>query len=466
MGKRGGTEETLDAAHRMGVPVVWIDAHAPHAWQMLDAEQGMPKPKQSVRAVPTGTGDMNLVAQQIRGVLDLPSSPAGNLDANQSAIETRRNLRQYLAEHQIRWSWALLWKSFQNLVGNWKLRVISARIEPYEQAVVGDWPRDRSTPLAATVDALRPYYAWPDKLAAIYANRYRSAFVAVFLLAAGAVGMALIPYGFGFPEHGLAEAISTAAELAAIVTILSLIYLGRRGRWHEKWIDYRLAAELIRHLRVVAPLGGGRSFPQVPAHLATYGLPGGTWMVWYMRAVARDIGLPSVTVAGNYLLNCLADLNALLKSQIAYHHNNSELCHRIEHRLHVVGIVLLALTLVACGLHLLPAVWHEFPMPTWLPSHLLVFACGFFPALGAALAGINNQAEFRRIAKRSKAMAEHLEPLLARASRLQENIHTADQTQTFCPQAVVLATESARVLVNEVLDWRVVFLDRPLDPPA
>jgi len=29
-----------------------------------------------------------------------------------------------------------------------------------------------------------------------------------------------------------------------------------------------------------------------------------------------------------------------------------------------------------------------------------------------------------------------------------------------------LADEIARLLVNEVLDWRVVFLDRPLHPPA
>jgi hypothetical protein len=58
--------------------------------------------------------------------------------------------------------------------------------------------------------------------------------------------------------------------------------------------------------------------------------------------------------------------------------------------------------------------------------------------------------------------------LLKKIGGLREQIATA-QSRTpkqFSPQAAALAGDAARLLVNEVLDWRVVFLDQPLKPPA
>ena len=39
-------------------------------------------------------------------------------------------------------------------------------------------------------------------------------------------------------------------------------------------------------------------------------------------------------------------------------------------------------------------------------------------------------------------------------------------SKQFNPHVAKLASDAARLLVNEVLDWRVVFLDQPLKPPA
>jgi hypothetical protein len=33
-------------------------------------------------------------------------------------------------------------------------------------------------------------------------------------------------------------------------------------------------------------------------------------------------------------------------------------------------------------------------------------------------------------------------------------------------EAAALSADAARLLINEVLDWRVVVLDRPLQPPV
>jgi hypothetical protein len=272
----------------------------------------------------------------------------------------------------------------------------------------------------------------------------------------------------GLLPHDGAEIVCISLELVAIVAILALVFQGRRGRWHERWIDYRFTAELVRHLRLVAPLGGGRPFPQIPAHWATYGQPSASWMAWYVRAVERALGLPSVVVDKAYLDGYLAHLADLVSGQIGFHQTTARRCHNMETRLHRCGIVLLALTLLACGLHLILSVWHLTLRPEWLPPQVLTFVCGFFPALGAALAGIINQGEFRSLTNRSEAMREQLDRLLNETENLRQQIASAPASgaRQSSTQAVALASATAGLLINEVLDWRVVLLDQPLRPPA
>jgi len=74
--------------------------------------------------------------------------------------------------------------------------------------------------------------------------------------------------------------------------------------------------------------------------------------------------------------------------QIQFHETTASRCFRIEHRRHVMEVCLLGMTLASCGQHLaqsLGAHWFH------VPSGLLTFFCAFFPAAGAALAGISNQ---------------------------------------------------------------------------
>jgi len=310
-------------------------------------------------------------------------------------------------------------------------------------------------------DSLRPFYAWPDKLAVLYANRYRSTFLLAFLLTAAAVGMALLPVGAQLaPRHG-AEHACIFLELAAISTVLIMVGQGRRQRWHERWLDYRMVAELVRHLRLVAPLGGKRRLPPIPAHWTTYGQPAATWMAWYVRAVERDLGLPAAVVGKDYLLACLDELGRVLTGQVSFHAGNRKRNERLESRLHRCGVVLLGITLLACALHLGAGV------PLALLA-ALTFCCGFFPAIGAALGGIANQGEFLRIHKRSRAMQDQLTILLREIDNIRSDLQDASAplSQQYSPLVSTRASDAARLLVHEVLDWRVVFLDRPLTAPT
>lgn len=475
-GKRGGTEETFDAARRQGVPVVWVDAHAPHRWQILNATTLLTQPPAGQRLSPDGASDTESLRECVHAALDMPKPQENQLAAphansKQKNDDPQRGLHKFYREHQPRWTSAVAWKAFRDIFGDGKRPRVKFSIDPFEESSKDEWPEDQSSAVSRLVDWLRPYYAWPDKLAVIFADRYRSSFIMAYLLSALAVGMALFSVGFS-PEFHLQpddwyDTLSIVCELFAILFVLALVSRGNLGRWHQRWIDYRVTAELVRHLRLIAPLGGGRPFPQIPAHWAIYGQPSSTWMAWYVRAVERALGLPTAIVTRDYLVSFLDHLGQLVKGQVGFHEVTARRCQLIEQRLHWFAIRFLALTLVACVLHLLlpRALGHD-ALPEALPA-LLTFFCGFLPALGAAIGGIINQGEFRRVEKRSESMREQLLVVRSQIERLRQQVlESADPPrEQFSVRAAALTADASRLLLNDVLDWRVIFLDRPFDRP-
>jgi hypothetical protein len=84
-----------------------------------------------------------------------------------------------------------------------------------------------------------------------------------------------------------------------------------------------------------------------------------------------------------------------------------------------------------------------------------------FPAFGAALAGIRTQAEFERVKKRSRAMLQTLQRIckeLAPRAAGREKISYAALN--------LIVAEAGQLMVDELLDWRIVFKDRPLPEPG
>ncbi|HZT41547.1 MAG TPA: hypothetical protein VFA07_05140 [Chthonomonadaceae bacterium] len=462
-GKIGGTETTLAQAKRAGVPVIWIDADAPHTWQWISGG---------------ASSDPDGIQQVVRNLLKIPEPLAGAEiagDKEYHPADARKDLMRYYEEKRPRRNKAVLWKVFRDIVADSKRPTIKLAVPPFENAVLPNWPQDEEI-----ADRLRPFYAWPDKLSGIYADKYRSAFILVYLLAAFAVGFALAPVIRNFKPE-LFVGIAAALELAAIGRILFVVIVGRKQAWHERWLDYRLVAELVRHLRIVSSLGGQRPFPQLQAHETFYGHPSATWMEWYVRAVSRWIGLPDKTLDKDYLAKSLTDLETLLEEQRKYHQSLGKRAHIIETRLHQGVLIMLWLTVACCVFHLFPGfisllderfptLLARFPVLSTLsaalhdPKHLLTFLCGFLPALGAAFIGMNNQGEFRRVARRSESMHKHLSMLLTDTQKLKDIVQTAAESHNSRVRAH--AEKVAIELMQEVLDWRVMFLDRPLEVEA
>lgn len=463
--KPGGTEETLLSARVQQIPILWIDACAPHSWQIIYPGQSMPDKTLKKKHIPKPGADLDQLRSLVSEILAIPSGSAGDPDDT----DQLNRLKEFYRERQPRRNFALLWKFFRNLTGANRITFLSPRIPPFDFSPAGDQIQDSSSTVSKLAIWLRPYYEWPDKLAENYSDRYRSGFILTYLLASLAVGLALFPLVAGWfsKELDAGLVICMILEALVIVSILSLVFFARNRRWHSRWLDYRMTAESVRHLKLFLVLGGGKPFPGMAAHLKHYGNPSSTWMTWYVQAIERIAGLPSGKVDELHLRKCLAQYAELLEEQLNYHQQSAGMYSKIEKRLHRTGEMTLWLTLGACLIHLLPVVLPVIHLSTFF-GNVLTFLCGFLPALGAAMAGINHQGEFGRMAKSSSAMCEQFSQLADETNLLLADLSKGRSggSESIFIRITTLSRNIANLMINEVTDWKVVYQDRPPVLPA
>lgn len=460
----GGTGEVVDAALGRGIPVVWITWGRPTTWQLLlPAWRYAQEPGDS-------RGDEARLLALVRELLLPPEDPDG-----QTGREDLR--REYFREGR---------KRGNPLRGCWTLfeSVLAAQISRTDSrngASVRDHAARESTTGRSVADApaeplmpghvqrfvdeaFLPHYAWANGLSVHYGGLHRGAFLVNSLLGAAAVFLALVSIAAGIA--GREQAPWIVAELFVILAILGLTHMGQRRRWHQRWIDYRTLAERLRVARCMSLLGGGN--PQVlhAGHLASYGNPLRTWMHWHHQAIERAAGLlPGVSVTGEYLAACREFwLEGLVDDQRRYHETTGDRLAKLDRRLHRAGDSLFALTLVACLLHV-GHIWVDGGLrfawvPGWAPGWLTLL-CAFLPAAGAAFAAIRSQAETQRLAQRSRAMQDALGKLRADLAE----VPTGENALNF-QRLRDCADRVSELMIREMLDWRVVFQDRPLNLPV
>lgn len=403
--KIGGTAHITGEALRNQVPVVWIEAKPQH--RILKAGSDPAKPAE-------------LKIEEITTQLQTSLS-------SMSSKEEEKYLR-FLKERQPETKLAFwFWLFCKVFVPSWKRPKL--RITPFRVQGCGEWVNkwkkpDRSadsppgpegevsgnnTHVGGQAEAsYRPYFAWADGLAEILADRYRSSFVANYLMGVCAVVFAFIGFHSGHLEqasHGW-----YAAELALIVAILGLFGMDRNYHWHQRWIDYRLLAEGFRQMEALFPLG--RVPPSFEAPPFLEGAQSeGTWFKWYFRSVLRQADLLRAKIDDIYVQDSRLVLAECIKSQINYHEGTRSKFKRLSRRLHKLTLAFFSLTLAACILHFLPwKDWFSHGYHT-IEAILTGLAIGL-PAFGAAIEGIVHQGEFRKISRRSQAIHANLQLLV------------------------------------------------------
>lgn len=422
----GGTAQIVKEARLNMIPVIWINAERPHNVSLIDSADGW---KEAVR---------QHLEQLIAPSLDYVS---------RNENETTRLIKTYFNEKQRKINWGCPYKIFRDFFGDGKLKFPQIRLNGFQESTEDEWRQVWDQAPEVSPDLITQinkkflkYYAWADKLADYYANLYRSSFLTIYIFSGVAVLCALLSYA-------LHSSIPVIAEILTISLIVFVISLAGRFRWHRRWIDYRILAELLRNMRYLAPLGLVTASFRIPAHASNDDV-NSSWVNWYFRSVVREAGLLHTRIDAHYL-SAYRNLikNAEIQGQIEFHENSSKRYHKICHRLHNTGYILFGITFVAAAAHL----FYHGEYSKWLTVIAAVF-----PAFGAAFTGIFFQGEFERLEQRSKSMY----------NRLMQLYDSQIRPSSPFEDLQLLAEETAECMMTEVLDWHLMFRSRPLKLPS
>lgn len=450
-GRRGGTADVVREAARQGVTIIWIDARAPYGIRF-----GIGSRYDVAGSFAEVTG---LLRRRIEDVITAPNGAATDGPA-----------LQYFSERVVRWSPTIVWKAFLVIVGASGLRVWSTDTSDSEL-------HERHTPHLAEFDephaaaVLERAYFCADALANHYASTYRSAFLLNYLMAATAVFFAFVGYvAETTPSQSDLSSVRLSViagliEFALIGAILAIKIAGNRRRWHERWIDYRLLAEQLRQQTLLTLLG--RVLPS--GLLRQRSLSGSeaanSWVHWLLAAYTRSAGVIDAPFTSDYIINVSIRLAEALRIQIGYHRENAVRLRKVNRTIHRMGALLFSTAAIACSLHLLNFAGHLLDVHLFAHggriSLLMTLLTVVGPAFGAALMAIRFQGEFERSIRRSQAMESQLTEILKDLD--QRMIESGDFSSINLSE---IAIATAELMVHDVLDWRTVFLARPLLLPS
>lgn len=476
---RGGTHDIVQAAISAGIPIF-----------RYDEQGGGP----SLLLPPDGSDSVNARDLIEKAQLAKPEEIDARLRAlveppkDEPGTDAYDRLEEYFQEtERPKNYWAAYPILLRMFAGKKGVRT-SLRPRAYLTAADSDWDRDFWQPVSTScsIDAktpnaeftpanirevLQPRFAWADGLAIYYGQAYRSSYVLAFSLGGIAVFFAVVPlvlhallelleWKSEFLSH-MSELVPAIAALTAIGSVIALVFFGRQARRHEKWMDYRLLAERLRVIRVLALTGSPMPELRMP-HSDEKLRSQQSWVTWYVRATLRDIGIPKGRGNHSYaeMAKC-ALLKAELEGQSNFHASYALRERHVGERLENLGRWLFACSavLTAFAVVYFAAVVVHVIDGDYLKvvADLTMFVAAAFPGLGAAFFSIRSHGEFERNAKLSEAARDRLESITKRV--------LATPSPTFA--GISRATdETAAVLTGELSDWRFVFWGKPLTLPG
>jgi hypothetical protein len=403
-GGRGGTEDIVRFAVRIGLPVWWIQASGTEPGVLIE-DRDQYRNRSDARLAATSSDRLRLY---IRKRLQVPKiSQAAHQGIHQRLVAAGR------------WAGRKL-----HLLGGGEANPLHAFLTETPPPPRAAWRAHGIFMAALRLGLARkgeaegrledaywaPIYRPPDALASAYADRYRSTYTYVFALAAlaltlAALSLAMEAWGVDGPIWPIA-----AGEFACLAAILALATRNYVGRWHERWIGYRVLAELTRKQQALAALGWTLPSREITQAAATGSEPA-SWISWYFDAAIRaappangSLTSPQLKTVQNRIYH------SLVAGQIAYHTDRAAASKRAALVLLVLGEICFFLTLLAIATKLGLFIWAGPPR-----AHAAVVGLGLvaavLPAGSAAAFAMRSYAEFEVLADQSERMTELLTAL-------------------------------------------------------
>jgi hypothetical protein len=434
---KGGTTEILTFAMRLGIPIIYVDANGEAVTRVLwNGLVEFPTPVDNFIDLPSS--DLATILPRIIDELIRP--PA--------SFQEGKAILAYVSERSFPFNIRFEFPLLMALLGVRSIRWTDAvPIKP--SALAAKYASLAAHANGGDISNLASAYGWADAVGVRFSQIFRSAFVSNFLLAAFAVVLAATSPMF--PNKPL---FFSTAEIALIIIVIINTTVGRKFRWHQRWLEAREVTERLRVALSFWVLG------LRPPTLFSGREP--TWIGWYSRAIIRWQSLRSGVLDVQGLTNSQFVIDGLLKEQCNFHEKNRYLMHNAERRLEQVGLALFIATLCAAGFYFLFVLakstfeiivasdTHE------IVKHLIVAITAGLPALATAIYGIRMIGDFEGIARRS----ERTHIVLTRLIALIEQ--DPNDLSLLCARA----RSAADIMLGDVESWRVSVESRPLAIPG
>jgi hypothetical protein len=432
---RGGTAEVVQLALTRGTAIVHVplalDTPARILWAGFDP------------TVLTVADDPGVAKPFDRGNVDVL---LGGLLMPPPDEQERHFLQRFLSERLRRLRTRIEYPLLLTAAGVRRIRARDLTTAHAAAQIRDEWQRYRvgcaeAHNISSPTGLLEEAYSWTDRLAAHFAQTYRSGHIFNFLL--GGVAVCLGLGAFLVPHLKFDEA---ALELLITMAIILNAIIGKRQQWHRRWLDYRQLAERLRPMRslkllaIAAPDPPGTASNPVPKR----------WIDWYASGIWRAMGCPS----GAIDRSCAAQLGRAIadhevEPQVAYHQRNARQIQLLDRRLEQIGMTLFAVT-VLVSVATLVGLAFESALVNRYGNWFTLISAGF-PALGTAVFGIRFQADFGGDALRSMATGNTL-------GQISEEL----RKEVSLSRAADLSEQAARIMLADLDEWRLVNQQRDL----
>jgi hypothetical protein len=469
--RRGGTAQIVEYAAIHGVPVWWIHATEARAPRWLTNAEDLRGP----RAPREDSSPLAMLQTYLESHMR-PPTPVGRDRHGAIGKLARQGQNRHVSPIRD------YYKESGRAPGRWSrlygavMRWASRCDLPWSDPVA---PQD---PVALYwFDLYRP----ADARASEYAARYRSTYVWLFVLATAVLAFATtaaVTHGHaGFSR--LPAIVMTGGEILTLIIIGVFVCAAIRGDWHERFIEYRLLAELCRKQQVLAPLGRAVSLGAVRRMVlrqiehateaekpAKHGVKDeararSAWVAWLFAAWERAAPLPRGPISKTLRETAERHVIAgLIDDQLKYHAGRAEMSERADETFfHIgqqsflaVGLVVAIKLAVQILAYFHPG-WEE--LPGWEVFYqALTWLAIMLPAVSAAALGIRSYAELQLLAEQSRHMLEELSHAKRRIKRV--NMDRALAAEDIGAEAQAVAT----LMLQDLDGWSRLFKVKAIEP--
>lgn len=429
----GGTGEIVAYARDHGLPVLHVNACKPREVSLVSEEtRTQPNHPEEISAI---------VGRTVRTIL----WPGLNAEALSAA-------HQYFVEEQIRET--VKQRDFY-YAGRFDaalaLLVPAARYVFRAVLALGGHPTSeeaapiKAPPMPTTATYLFDHFQRADCLATAYSDVHRSVFVLIYALGALSLAAGFASIAFHNTPAGFWLVL---LELGLLGLLLGLYMSDRHfWRWRERWLDYRLLAELLREADLLALVGRGLDHRAVADHEEDLALRA-RWVPQTYRAIVRSAGIIGARYDKIHLEGVQQfAAHGRLADQIRYHDKNAQRTKNLNDVLRGVSSAAFVLTLILIVTKLFLS-HSEAGEIGW--SEILAVVAGACTALTYAVFGVRNQAELEIVGRRSERMKTRLK----RHHRAIMDIGGSGLTSARLGRALMHAAETMR---HDVADWTGIF---------